>query len=292
MKLLTYRNGKGLAYGISTPRGVLDVVAAASRARCALPQSPQGQLILGEELIECVRTLEKTAQEDLWRPEWELTLGPCVPTPGKIICIGLNYKDHAKEAKMELPTAPLLFSKFHNALAASGEQIQIPTGAEEIDFEGELVVVIGRRAWQVPQDQALSHVLGYAAANDLASRTLQFRTSQWLLGKTLGGFFPLGPYLVTADEVPDPQALSIKSYVNGQMRQDGHTSDMIFSVRELISYISQYFVLEPGDLISTGTPAGVIMGASKKSWLKAGDAIEIEIQGLGRLCNRMVAAAQ
>lgn len=289
MKLLTYRKGQGLSYGIVTPRGVLDVAEAASRAGRILPQSSRGHLILGDELVGILRTLEHTASQDLWHGESELTLGPCVPSPGKIICIGLNYKDHAREAKMELPTAPLLFSKFDNALAASGEPVQIPAGAEEVDFEGELVVVIGRRTWQVAEGQALSHVLGYAAGNDLSSRTLQFRTSQWLLGKTLGGFFPLGPYLVTADEVANPQDLSIKSYVNGQLRQDGSTSDMIFGVAELISYISQYLVLEPGDLISTGTPAGVIMGAAKKSWLQAGDAIEIEISGLGRLCNRMVA---
>jgi 2-keto-4-pentenoate hydratase/2-oxohepta-3-ene-1,7-dioic acid hydratase in catechol pathway len=156
--------------------------------------------------------------------------------------------------------------------------------ARQYDYEVELGVVIGRRAAYVERDQALEYVLGYCTANDLSARDLQMRTSQWLLGKTLDGFCPVGPYIVTRDDVPDPQQLELKTWVNGELRQNSSTADMIFSVAEIVSYASQYMTLEPGDLIITGTPEGVILGMPEpRTWLKSGDEVTVEVQGLGRL---------
>lgn len=273
MKLLTYKTPTGLALGISTPEGVLT----------DLPTAPADFFAQGSAALETLRKVRGTL-----RPEEELELGPCVPAPGKIICVGLNYREHAAESKMAVPSSPVLFSKFHNAIAASGEPVPIPAEAEQIDYEAELAVVIGRRARSVSQQEALDYVLGYCNANDISARDLQFKTSQWLLGKTPDKFLPIGPYLVTADEVGDPQRLGIRCMVNGEVRQNSNTSYMIFSVAYLVHYISRYMTLEPGDLIATGTPSGVVMGTAEKTWLQEGDEVSVEIDGLGRLTNRFV----
>ncbi len=223
--------------------------------------------------------------------EARLQLAPCVPNPGKIICVGLNYRSHAAETGAAVPVTPVLFSKFNNALAASGEDIPLPAVAEQYDYEAELAVVIGKRAQNVTEVQALDHVFGYCNANDLSARELQMRTSQWLLGKSLDHFLPLGPYLVGKEEIPDVTRLGIRCYLNGEKRQDSTISDLVFGVEELVSYLSRHLTLEPGDIISTGTPAGVILGRAEKVWLKPGDEVVVEIDGLGRLTNRMVAPA-
>ena len=162
--------------------------------------------------------------------------------------------------------------------------------AVQYDYEAELGVVIGKQGKNIRQQEALSYVLGYCNVDDLSARDLQFRTSQWLLGKTLDKFLPIGPYLVTAEDVGDPQALDVHCWVNGDLRQNSNTADMIFSVAECISYISQYMTLNPGDVISTGTPEGVVMGMTEKNWLKPGDEVVVEIEGLGKCINRMVEA--
>ena len=203
--------------------------------------------------------------------------------PQKIIAIGLNYRKHAAEAGMPIPEFPIVFNKFSNALAAHGETVTIPPTTTKADYEVELAVIIGKRAKAVPVAEALSYVLGYATANDLSARDLQFRTAQWMLGKTLDGFLPIGPDLVTADEVPDPQALRLRTWLNGELRQDSSTADMIFSVAELVSYCSTYFTLVPGDVMITGTPAGVISGMADPVWLADGDRVIVEVEGLGQL---------
>jgi 2-keto-4-pentenoate hydratase/2-oxohepta-3-ene-1,7-dioic acid hydratase in catechol pathway len=190
---------------------------------------------------------------------------------------------------MAIPSSPVLFSKFSNAIAAPGEPVVLPANAVEYDYEAELGVVIGKGAKNVSEQDALNFILGYCNVNDLSARDLQTRTSQWLLGKTLDQFMPIGPYLVTADEVRDPQALDIRCWVNGALRQNSSTADMVFSVPQLVSYISQYMTLEPGDVISTGTPEGVVLGMKEKQWLKPGDEVTIEVAGLGRLTNTMIA---
>lgn len=222
--------------------------------------------------------------------ESEVRFDSSIGKPGKIICLGHNYKAHVKELNEDLPEYPILFSKFNNSLAGHKEDIPLPRNSSQIDYEGELGIMIGKAATNVSEEEALDHVFGYFVANDVSARDLQFRTQQWLLGKTLDKFFPNGPYLVTADEVPDPQNMKLKTTVNGELRQETNTSDMIFPCSRIISYISRYIELKPGDVISTGTPQGVVAGMpdSKKKWLSNGDIVEVEIEKLGRLSNTFV----
>lgn len=292
MILVTYRTSGGLALGVRTARGILDVGAACQRLGCEeVPHGVDQFLAAGLDALEPLARLADRAREhaDLFLVESTLVLGPPVPRPGKIICVGLNYRAHSAEINMAAPAHPVLFSKFGNAIAGPGEPVRLPAAAEQYDYEAELVVVIGRRARRVAAGEALDYVLGYCNGNDLSARDLQMRTSQWLLGKTLDGFLPIGPYLVTRDEVPDPQNLGIRLWLNGELRQSSNTRSMIFPVAELVAYASQYLTLEPGDIIATGTPEGVIMGLPEKVWLKPGDRVTVAIDGLGRLENELVA---
>lgn len=216
----------------------------------------------------------------------ELTLRAPVPKPGKIICVGLNYGDHAAETGLDVPPDPPLFCKFANSVADPGATVPVPLVVTDLDYEAELGVVIGRTARRVSSADALEYVAGYVCANDVTSRDLQFRTSQWTAGKAIDQFLPMGPVLVTADELGDPQKLPIKCWVNDELRQDGSTADMIFGVAELIEYITRTMTLEPGDVLATGTPSGVGMGMSPAGYLADGDEVSVEIGGLGRLTNR------
>jgi 2-keto-4-pentenoate hydratase/2-oxohepta-3-ene-1,7-dioic acid hydratase in catechol pathway len=219
------------------------------------------------------------------RPLEEVRLLAPVPRPGKIICVGLNYRDHARETGQAIPEEPVLFSKYANSVVGPGADVVVPGEAEKIDYEAELAVVVGRRASRVPAADALDHVAGYACANDVSSRSLQFRSSQWLLGKAIDTFLPLGPFLVTADEVPDPQALGIRCLVNDEVRQSSDTGQMVFGVAELVSFISRTLTLEPGDVLVTGTPSGVGMAADPPRFLQPGDRMRVEVDGLGALDN-------
>lgn len=206
-------------------------------------------------------------------------------TPGKIICVGLNYRDHAEESGMAIPTSPILFTKFANTVIGPGEPIVIPPFTTQVDYEAELAVVIGRRAAQVSVDEARSYVAGYTCANDVSARDLQFADGQWYRGKGLDTFCPLGPRLATPDEIPDPQDLGIRCIVNGTTLQDSTTAQMIFSVDEIISFISQGITLEPGDVILTGTPVGVGFARTPPIFLADGDVVRVEIDGIGALEN-------
>jgi len=219
------------------------------------------------------------------RPLAEVRLLAPVPRPGKILCVGLNYRDHAKETGQAIPTEPVLFSKYASSVVGPGADVLVPPEAGNVDYEAELAVVIGRRASRVAAADALDHVAGYACANDVSSRSLQFLSSQWLLGKAIDTFLPLGPYLVTADEVPDPQALGIRCRVNGELLQSSSTGQMVFGVAELVGYASRTITLEPGDLLVTGTPSGVGMAADPPRFLQPGDRMRVEIDGLGELDN-------
>jgi 2-keto-4-pentenoate hydratase/2-oxohepta-3-ene-1,7-dioic acid hydratase in catechol pathway len=212
-----------------------------------------------------------------------------IELPQKIVCVGLNYRDHAEEQGVDLPERPLLFAKWPNTLIASGEAIRIPAICKNPDYEAELGVVIGRRASGVAVDDALDFVRGYAVANDVSGRDIQFSDGQWVRGKSLDTFLPVGD-LVPASEVPDPQVLPIRAILNGETMQDSNTSNQIFGVAEVVSFISQAITLEPGDLIITGTPAGVGAFRSPPVWLQSGDEITIEIDGLGSISNPVVAA--
>ncbi len=209
-------------------------------------------------------------------------LGPCVGQTGKFICIGLNYSDHAKEAGMELPKEPIIFMKATSAMCGANDPIVIPRGSEKTDWEVELAVVIGKRAKYVSQQDALQYVAGYAVSNDVSERTFQIeRAGQWTKGKSCDNFGQIGPWLVTRDEVADPQQLSMWLKINGELMQSGSTATMHFGVAELVSYLSQFMSLHPGDVISTGTPPGVGMGQKPPRYLRAGDVVELGIDGLG-----------
>lgn len=215
-----------------------------------------------------------------------LTLLSPVPRPGKIVAIGLNYRDHAAEAGLPPPENPVVFAKFSSSVIAHRADIRWdPALTAEVDYEAELAVVIGRTARRVTEADALSYVLGYTCCNDVSARDLQFSESQWVRAKSLDSFCPLGPVLVTTDEIPDPQTLSVRCMVDGVERQSGSTSDMFFSVRQLISYCSAAFTLEPGDVIITGTPAGVGFFRNPKVLLRDGTEVVVEIDNIGRLVN-------
>lgn len=216
--------------------------------------------------------------------------GPCVERPSKIICVGLNYAKHAAETGATPPTEPILFFKATTSLCGPNDNVVIPKRSEKTDWEVELAVVIGKRASYVELDDALDHVAGYAVLNDYSERAFQLeRGGQWDKGKGCDTFAPLGPYMVTADEVPNPNALGLWLSVNGEKLQDSNTDDMIFDVRTLVSYISQFMTLLPGDVISTGTPSGVGLGFKPPRYLKPGDVVELGIEGLGE--QRQVAVA-
>jgi 2-keto-4-pentenoate hydratase/2-oxohepta-3-ene-1,7-dioic acid hydratase in catechol pathway len=214
-----------------------------------------------------------------------------VPDPRKIVCIGLNYRDHAAESGVPVPTEPILFSKYPTTLIGHGGQIVLPSASHEVDYEAELVVVIGRKGRHVSRERALEYVGGYAVGHDVSARDWQLNKpgKQWMAGKTFDTFAPVGPELVTPDEVPDPQNLCIRLRLNGQTMQDSSTSQLVFGVAELIAYLSQIFTLEPGDMIFTGTPPGVGMARKPPVWLKPGDQVEVEIDRLGTLSNSVIA---
>jgi 2,4-didehydro-3-deoxy-L-rhamnonate hydrolase len=208
-----------------------------------------------------------------------------IDLPQKIVCIGLNYRDHAEEQGTELPAAPLLFAKWPNALIGHGEPIVIPRASQKVDYEAELGVVIGSRVRNVSEENALEAVRGYLCLNDVSARDLQFSDGQWTRGKSPDTFCPIGPELVSRDEVPDPQALAIRCVLNGEVMQDSTTANMIFTVAEIIAYASATMTFEPGDLIATGTPAGVGVFRDPQVLLRDGDEVTIEIEGLGALTN-------
>lgn len=288
MKLLTFLENNNYSVGVKTLEGILNLTKAAAKFNMSVPTDIMDLIRewqWADETVEEIIKLASTQPEGLYLNEDSLVYGPCVTNPEKIICVGLNYKQHAQESNMAIPPFPLLFSKFNNALAAHGEKIKIPSGVQKIDYEAELVIVMGQTAQNVSEEEALSKVFGYCTGNDLSSRDLQFRTNQWLLGKTLDGFAPIGKYLVTADEVKDPNNLRIETLVNGELRQSSNTGDMIFDCAFLVSYISRYMTLRPGDIIFTGTPQGVIMGypEEKQVWLRAGDEVVTRIEKLGEI---------
>jgi 2,4-didehydro-3-deoxy-L-rhamnonate hydrolase len=208
-----------------------------------------------------------------------------ISRPGKIVCVGLNYHDHAAEGGQELPKAPLLFAKWPNTLIGDGDAIVLPPEAHEVDYEAELGVVIGTTAKRVGEADALDHVAGYICVNDVSARDLQFGDGQWTRGKSPDTFCPVGPRLVPREEIDDPQQLGIRCVLNGETLQDSSTAQMIFSVAEIIAYVSRIITLEPGDLIATGTPAGVGVFRDPKILLKDGDEVRVEIDGLGTLTN-------
>ena len=215
-----------------------------------------------------------------------------VPRLGKLICIGLNYRDHAAESNMAIPERPVIFSKFPTCVIAPGEPVEIPSTSHQVDYEAELAVVIGRRAKNVKASRAIDYVLGYTAFNDVSARDFQFADGQWQRGKSCDTFAPMGQTIVTTDEITDPHKLSIKLVLNGQTMQDSNTDQLIFGVPELIEFLTESITLEPGDVIATGTPPGVGFARKPPVFLKPGDQMEVLIEGMGGLGNPIVAAEE
>lgn len=215
-------------------------------------------------------------------------LAPVIHPP-KIICIGLNYRDHAEEAKLAIPDVPTVFAKFRNALTGHGHPIILPKNSTKPDYEAELAVIIGRGGRHIPEERWREHVFGYTIANDVSARDFQTATSQWMIGKTFNTFAPLGPAIVTADEIEDPHNLDISLTLSGEVMQNSNTRNMIFGIPRLVAYLSSVFPLEPGDIVVTGTPAGVGFARKPPRWLKPGDECRIRIQGVGELVNPVVA---
>jgi len=296
MKLLQYKQSNQLRLGMKVEKGVIDVAAASQALGLAAPQSIEEAIGGGVEAAAQLEAVMKAVLDNYKTAyileETNLSFAPVVTNPQKIICVGLNYRKHAEETKAEIPTSPILFNKFANALSAHGDIIELPQTSNEVDYEAELAIIIGKTAKNIEETEALDYVFGYSCANDLSARNLQRRTSQWLLGKSCDGFAPIGPYIVTSDEVADPDKLTISCSVNGIQKQHSNTADMIFSCRSIISYISRHMTLVPGDIILTGTPEGVAIGYPKdqRVYLKSGDAVTVQIEQLGELSVTMTSS--
>jgi len=282
MKLLNFRKGNEIRLGIKTDKGIIDVEKAAYANSMKAPVSMEQAIAGGEKALWELSEIMKMDNEFV--SEKNMVYAPVLTNPEKILCIGLNYKPHAEECEMKIPENPVVFSKFNNALSAHKDTVVLPKGAHKFDYEAELVIVIGKESSNVTDDEALSCVFGYTAGNDLSARDLQFISGQWLLGKTCDGFAPIGPYLVTAGDV-EPGDLDIKCEVNGKVVQSSNTSCMIFDCAAIVSYISKYMTLKPGDIIYSGTPDGVVLGhpEHQQVWLKSGDRITVSIENIGSL---------
>ena len=292
MTLATIRRGGALGLAIKTPRGLLDVRQAESVLEQGAPTTIDEvfQRGGGRSLEALLARANDRPSGALFVDEGAAEFGPCVTSPEKIICVGLNYRKHAAETGSPVPTQPILFNKYNSALNGHRGIIKVSQeAAKQFDYEVELVIVMGRVARRVSEAEALSYVMGYCTGNDFTARDLQRASSQWMLGKSLDGFAPIGPWLVTADQVGDPNRLRIECRVNGEVRQSSNTSDMIFNCAQLVSYASRHFTLKPGDIIFTGTPEGVIAGYPKEKqvWLKAGDQVISTIEKLGELSFRL-----
>jgi 2-keto-4-pentenoate hydratase/2-oxohepta-3-ene-1,7-dioic acid hydratase in catechol pathway len=212
-----------------------------------------------------------------------------IPRPSKIICIGLNYRDHAIESNMEIPTVPTVFAKFATSVIGPGDDVVLPKNSERPDYEAEFAFVVGKGGRYISQEKWRDHVFGYMNLNDVSARDFQLATTQWIIGKTFDTFCPMGPYLVTADEIADPHALDISLEIDGVVVQKSNTKHLIFNVPFLLEHLSSVMTLEPGDIVSTGTPAGVGLGHKPPRWLKPGEEMVVKVQGLGELRNRCVA---
>ncbi len=269
--------------GPSTTR-VVDLHDADPR----LPESMLELLRGGTELLQLARRAVENASPETWLPVAGTQLVAPVPDPGKIICIGLNYRDHAAEAGSSTPAEPVVFAKLSNTVNGPFAPITMPRATEQIDYEAELGVVIGKTCKGVSEGDALDYVAGYLAVNDVSARDVQHRNGQWVLGKSPDGFAPMGPALVTADEVGDPQQLDVRTRIGDDVLQSSNTREMIFPVARLISFISEFVTLEPGDVIATGTPSGVGGAQDPPRWLRAGETVRVEIPRLGALANLMV----
>lgn len=293
MKLLNIVKDKQIKLAIQIERGIIDVSDANSRYNLSLPVSFKELMLKGEkgieELEDLIRLIDEDANANIL-DESDITYAASIDNPEKIICIGLNYISHAEESKMKVPEEPVIFSKFNNSIAAHNQEIPLPLIAQKYDYEAELVIIMGKEAKDLSVEEAKDYIFGYSIGNDLSARDLQMKSGQWLIGKTLDSFAPIGPYTIPSKFIDDPHNLEIKCEVNGEVRQHTNTKGMIFNCYEIISYVSKCMTLKPGDIIFTGTPEGVIFGYPEENqvWLKPKDEVSVSIEQIGTLKNTLV----
>jgi 2-keto-4-pentenoate hydratase/2-oxohepta-3-ene-1,7-dioic acid hydratase in catechol pathway len=275
MKLATFTARSRTRVGVVRPDGIADLSVLA-------PELPTEMVAL---LAAAHDAAERATQ---FVPLSEVTLRSPLLRPGKVLAIGLNYADHIAESGLQRPEVPTVFNKQSTCVIGAGEAIHLPRISQALDYEGELAFVIGRRCRHVPKARARTVIAGYCIMNDVTVRDVQLRSPTWTMGKSFDTHGPMGPWLTTADEVPDPHALRLRTWVEGELRQDSSTAQLVFRCDDLIEHLTQAFTLEPGDVISTGTPGGVGMAMKPPRWLKAGETVRIEIEGLGVLENRVI----
>jgi 2-keto-4-pentenoate hydratase/2-oxohepta-3-ene-1,7-dioic acid hydratase in catechol pathway len=281
MKLITFREGNGgVRPGMLTESGIVDL---SQHGFPAIADVIRG----GNDALAKVAAAVKSTHS-LVPADGATVLAP-LSNPPRIFCVGLNYRDHAIESKMEIPKVPTVFFKLASAIANPGEPVRLPSLSKQPDYEAEFALVIGKRGKNVSPEKWHDYIFGYTILNDVSARDVQLSTSQWTLGKSFDTFCPIGPAIVTKDEIADPHNLSIQLSIDGEVLQKSNTRELIFKAPELIAYISSITALEPGDIISTGTPAGVGLGRNPQRWLRPGETMTIEIEGLGQLTNPVVA---
>ncbi len=291
MKLVTFLANGQIRLGALLPASHEQQIVDLNRADPRVPDNIIAFLEAGPNALTLAQQALAAPSPAAILARNTITLKAPIPRPGKIICLGLNYRDHAIESNLAIPTYPVVFAKFSNVVIGPGEAIVLPKISQEVDYEAEFGVVIGKRARAVAEADALGYVAGYLPFHDVSARDYQMRTSQWVIGKTFDTFGPMGPALTTADEIPDPHNLNIQLSIGGEVLQSSNTRHLIFNVNQIIAHLSAVMTLAPGDVIATGTPSGVGMARTPKRFLKPGEVVRIEIERLGVLENPVVAEA-
>jgi 2-keto-4-pentenoate hydratase/2-oxohepta-3-ene-1,7-dioic acid hydratase in catechol pathway len=284
LRFITFQSDRGVEPGVMVDGQAIGLRGAGFESLAAI-------IAGGAEALDRVgRWIQRPPSGEL--PDMaDIKLRAPIARPPKIICIGLNYRDHAEEGKMAIPEVPTVFCKFATSIIGPGEAIVLPKNSTKPDYEAEFVIVIGKRGRHIPEEKWRDYVFGYSILNDVSARDFQMATTQWTIGKTFDTFAPFGPEIVTADEVEDPHNLAISLTLNGETMQNSNTGNMIFRTPQLIAFLSSVFTLEPGDIISTGTPAGVGFARKPPRWLRPGDEVTVRIEGLGELTNPVIAEA-
>ena len=285
MRLLTFEHKGVRRVGVRSKDGIIDL----NRVDAGIPSDMRGLLSGGEGVMSAAR--KALDRGDGAIPESDVRVLAPIYDPQKIVCIGLNYLDHAKECGMPIPEEPVVFSKYPTTIVGPGEEVVKPPETQKMDYEVEFVAVVGKGGHRIPESEALAHIAGYTVGNDVSARDYQLEKpqGQWMMGKTFDTFAPIGPEIVTSDEIGDPHSLGVRCVLNGETVQESNTNQLIFRVDKLVAYLSHVFTLTPGDLIFTGTPGGVGMGRTPQLWLKPGDRVVCEVDGIGRLENPVVA---
>ena len=285
MKLLSFSAGGDSRLGVLLADGS---IADVCRADSEIPTAIKCLFAAGADAMERVKAAAAGIAPENVLSQGDVDIGPPIPDPGKILCIGINYKDHIEETNSETPEYPVVFAKYANTIVGPDADVELPTYSTKVDYEAEFAVVMGKTARNVAKEDALDYVGGYTCLNDVSARDLQQRTSQWVMGKSPDTFAPIGPVIVTSDDVSDPHSLDIQLRLNGETMQSSNTKHLLFRVEDLISDIARVITLEPGDIISTGTPGGVGAAREPAVFLKPGDSMEVEISSIGILRNGVV----